>query len=156
MSSHRPCPACGESSLREINPGEFECSACGTSFVSTSKNCPSCGQPNPWLAEDCSECGEPLSISAQVILRQTDIGEPYWLRKTRSRAEKIKQSEQQASETRMEVFQEIDRRRLESEAQAIAEQKSRDTRLLTIALVLLGTFLLIILIISGFIVLTGS
>jgi hypothetical protein len=106
-------------------------------------------------ADECSRCGEPLSISAQVILRQSSLDEPYVLQKTRAQASAIKQREQKASESRMQVFEEIDRRRMEAEAMAIAEQRARDTRIFKALLILFGLFLFGLLIVSAFLIMGG-
>jgi hypothetical protein len=56
----------------------------------------------------------------------------------------------------MEALQEIDSRRIEAEAKAIANQEARDARILKTLLILLGIFLLTVFILSLVFLSSGS
>jgi hypothetical protein len=65
-----------------------------------------------------------------VIARQSSPRTPYWLAVARSAAPAIKAEDERASRQRMDALWEIDRRRLQAEAEADARRREQDRRTL--------------------------
>jgi len=120
------CPACTAPGLLPLAEGTFRCEFCGTLLQGQPVTCPACGWENPQGAEDCRNCGEALSMVARVLTRQGALGPPFWLGRVRDRADELKRREAWASEQRMEHLREIDRRRIQDEARALARQRAAD------------------------------
>lgn len=141
------CPACSAPALQFDGDSSFACEYCGITLVAGRIECPACGERNPRAAEQCQNCGEPLSIVASIIDRQGSPGPPLWMRRLRSQVGDLKLREEQASQTRLAAFQEVDRRRIAHETAAHARQQARDSNLLfygligVLAVVLLGLVL---------------
>ena len=124
------CPACTAPELISDREGNFDCPYCGTHFVVERTQCPACGTLNEKGADDCYNCGEPLSIVASVIDRQGTTGRLLWIRRLQSQVADLKQSEERASADRFEEFAEIDRRRMQAEAEAFARQQQTDRNII--------------------------
>lgn len=82
---------------------------------------------------------------AQVIRRQDTQGKPHWLQRVQSQAEQIKSKEEQASDKRMQHFEQIDQRRLEAAAKEEELRQIRDKKIfLAVGVTLVVAFLLLI------------
>ena len=142
------CPACTAPELTADVEGSFDCTYCGTHFVTERLICPACGELNDQGADLCSNCGEPLSIVASVIDRQGGSSRPLWIRRLQTQIADLKESEASASADRFEEFVEIDQRRLRAEAEAHARQQQKDRSILFYgaAAILLILFIVMVLI----------
>ena len=110
-------------------------------------DCPACGYRNNAGADLCENCGEPLSIVAGILDRQGSVGRPLWIRRLQTQVTKLKATEAEASHARMAEFEEIDRKRMQAEAEAQLIQQAKDRQILYYgALGVLG-FLLVVMII---------
>jgi hypothetical protein len=132
------CPACTAPGLLALPEGSFRCAYCGTLLQVQSVTCPACGWENVQGAEDCRNCGEPLSVVARVLTRQGAVGPPFWLGRVRDRADELKRREAWASEQRMEQLREIDRRRMQDDARALARQRAADRQIVLVLGLALG------------------
>ena len=137
------CPACTAPELRRDSEGNFACPYCGSYFISERTECPACGANNEQGSEQCYNCGEPLSIVASVIDRQGGTGRLLWIRRLQSQVADLKSSEAQASADRLEEFIEVDRKRMQREAEAYARSKQTERNILFYGA---AAFLLIVLI----------
>ncbi len=117
--------------------------------------CARCGQPNRPEAERCVDCGEALSQADRVIRRHLEKGSAAWLSHVRGGAPAIKAREQAASEARMAMFLEMERRREEALAREEAEQRAKDRRLLLAAVGLFAAFLIGLAVYAGLALLGG-
>jgi len=107
--------------------------------------CPICGVENDESAETCAHCGEPLSAVGRIFGHAAEPSQPTWLAEARERAPDLKERGQQASETRMEGFLEIDRKREAWQAEQATRQRERDRKVLTVALIGSGIFVIAVL-----------
>jgi hypothetical protein len=138
------CLACTAPGLELVRKGELKCQYCGSTFKGLPLVCPSCSWINTIEAERCPQCGEPLTVISQVISRQDASQGPQWLRRVQSQAEVIKQSEEIASQKRLQKLQEIDRKREEA-VSAEKAQRTKDDRFF-LMLIASGVLLVIIII----------
>jgi len=106
--------------------------------------CPVCGWQNPRRSEVCSNCGEPLTMIARVLTRQGTVGPPFWLGRVRSRAGELKEQGARASELRMEQLLDIDRRRQQDDARALARQRATDRQIVLVVGLAMGVLGLIV------------
>ena len=127
------CLACTAPNLTLVRKGLLLCLYCGSSFSGLPLVCPSCGWINIDNLDRCPDCGEPLNVIAQVISRQDTAGGPIWLQRVQSQANELKQTEERASQDRLQKLQMIDRKREEAVAREKA-QRSKDDRLFSIIL----------------------
>lgn len=144
------CPACLAPNLEFDGDSTFECTYCGTTLVAGQINCPACGEQNSQAAELCGNCGEPLSIVASIIDRQGRLGPPLWVRRLRSQVADLKQREERASEERFAAFQLTDQRRMQAEATAHAQQRTRDSNIIFYGLAGILVVVLLAFIIAAF------
>ncbi len=110
--------------------------------------CPICGVDNDEGAEACKNCGEPLSAVGRIFGHAAEPSQPSWLSQARGRATDLKERGRQASETRMEGFLEIDRKREAWQEERAAWQRRRDRKVLTVALIGSGIFVIAVLALS--------
>ena len=106
------------------------------------RTCPACGAENQEGAESCSSCGEPLSTVARIFGHAAQPSQPGWLAQARGRAPELKEIGRHASDERMQGFLEIDRKREAWQAEQAGLQRQRDKKVLTVALIGSGIFLL--------------
>lgn len=138
------CPICSKAVLQTVTPGVLRCNHCHAQIVQGQLQCRACQTLNPIGTENCANCGEPLSIISQVISRQGSQQKSQRLEQMRSRAGAIQEQARQSSETRMAEFMEIDRRRLQSEHEALAARQEQDRRVFRSLAIGLGIFFFII------------
>lgn len=141
------CPACTAPDLDQISKFELLCSYCGSSFSGKPFICPACGWINTEGAEVCPECGEPMNVISQVLSRKDHRGEPQWLSRARAQAGGIKSEEAEASRTRFEALEEIDRRRKAAELSDFEMQKARDRRIFVTVLLVFSIVVITLLVI---------
>lgn len=82
-------------------------------------------------AEVCPHCGESLTLVGTVIARQGTGGPPSWLAAARSTAAALKAEDEQASHQRLGALWDVDRRRIQAEAEAEARRREQDRQILT-------------------------
>jgi predicted amidophosphoribosyltransferase len=95
--------------------------------------CPACGAAYASGAEICGQCGEPLTSVARILSSPAAPRQPRWLAQNRQRASELRKAEGQASDQRMEVFLERDRRRLEAEDALASRTQARERRAVLLA-----------------------
>lgn len=104
-----------------------------------------CGVENDEAAETCSNCGEPLSTVGRIFGHASEPSQPVWLAQARGRAPELKETGRRASLERMEGFLEIDRKREAWQADQANLQRSRDRKVIILALIGSAVFLLLVL-----------
>lgn len=130
----RTCPAC-TSEISVSGPLESTtCPYCGRESPGESVDCLACGHTNPAGADFCQQCEEPLSSVSRILSRHRRIGSPEWLEKARSRANYIKQTEEKASQERLEVFHRIEQERAAAEAELVLEKRRQEKRIILITI----------------------
>jgi hypothetical protein len=142
------CPICTEPQLVSIQPGIYECRFCKAQIVNGRLICPACKRANDIGLENCSICGEPLTIVAAVISRQAAGQGSQRLEQLKGQAREIKAQAEVHSQARMTDFQEVDHRRIESEREASVQQRLKDQIIFKYTAIGLGSFLLLVAIIS--------
>jgi hypothetical protein len=149
------CPACASEEITVTEQGSLECLHCGHKWEISGRICPRCGHNNSADVETCVKCGEALDVVDRLLIKHPSHGEPSFLREARNRAPDLKQKEEIASQQRLEILKEIDRRRLEAlrEAQRLQRQKERQT--LTTTFWILAVMVLIIVVATLVIILRG-
>jgi len=130
-----PCPECGAIGLTPDESGSWRCPHCGLVTEGAQLPCPACGAPVEVQADRCPACGEATTWFGQVMSRHDGKGRlPVWLAQARARASDVRQDEDLASRKRLEILQDIDRRRLESVEQEARAQALNDRRTLLLGL----------------------
>ena len=118
-----PCPQCQQAALVRDEHNQWVCPACGYRVQFETFYCSECGAENSISAQVCIQCGESLSTFRQVMDRHTgEQQSPLWLKQVRAQAPGLKDQARLASEERSQRFEDIDRRRLESEHRAKEQQ----------------------------------
>jgi predicted RNA-binding Zn-ribbon protein involved in translation (DUF1610 family) len=140
MESTPKCPACSAIDLRIHTQGSFECPYCGTIFSGKPTLCPSCGNENSFSSQKCTQCGEPLTMFARVVTRHGSRTNPLRLQQMRGQAARLKESEAIASQRRMDVFLEVDRRREQALHEAQEASKAHDRKIIKLLFVLTASF----------------
>jgi hypothetical protein len=109
------------------------------------RTCPVCGTENEETAEACGNCGEPLSAVGRIFGHAAEPSQPVWLEQARGRAPDLKERGRQASDVRMDGLTEIDRKREAWQAERAAFQREKDRKVLMVAMIGSGVFLLLVL-----------
>ena len=109
------------------------------------RTCPVCGAENVDTAEACGNCGEPLSTVGRIFGHAAEPSQPIWLEQARGRAPDLKERGRQASDVRMGGLTEIDRKRESWQAERAAFQREKDRKVLMVAMIGSGLFLLLVL-----------
>ena len=138
------CPNCFTPGLEVTDDGTIDCPNCGILQAGRHKVCPACGHENSIHAENCIVCEEPLTIVSQVMRMHSNHSQPFRLKQVRSQASAIKEREERASQSRMEAFQEIDRRREQALAKAQEAQKAYQRRVSTVMFIIAGLFVIFV------------
>jgi RNA polymerase subunit RPABC4/transcription elongation factor Spt4 len=138
------CPACGSTQLNALEGRTFACQNCGNHF--DIGLCPACGSLVAEGLEACPTCGRALTLLPQVISRHTDPRVPQWLADVRGRAEAIKITSAAASDARMQVFDDIDRKRVAHNHEQAAQRRGADRVVLGLSLAVSAGILLLCLI----------
>ncbi|TET33452.1 MAG: hypothetical protein E3J69_07690 [Anaerolineales bacterium] len=138
------CPICSEEKLVESGPSAYKCQHCRASILDGKLVCSACGKQNPLEAAKCETCQEPLTIFSRVVSRHSKSTRSWRLDQARDQANTLKAAEADASEVRMEVFLEIDRKRKTAEREAALMQEEADRQLFHYVRIGLGIFLAIV------------
>lgn len=105
--------------------------------------CPACGSAYAAGSDTCPACGEPLSGVARILAGPAAPRQPRWLDQNRQRAGDLKRDGTSASDQRMAEFNEIDRRRIESERAQSARTAARERKVLLFGGITLGVLALL-------------
>jgi hypothetical protein len=138
------CPICSEEKLVESGPSAYSCQHCRASIIDGKLVCPACGKHNPLEAAKCEICQEPLTIFSRVVSRHSKSTRSWRLDQAREQANTLKAAEAHASESRMEPFLEIDRKRKAAEREAALIQEEADHQLFRYVKIGIGIFLAIV------------
>ena len=138
------CPICSEEKLVEIGPSAYKCQHCRASIINGKLVCSACGNHNPLETAKCETCQEPLTIFSRVVSRHSKSTRSWRLDQARDQANMLKTAEAHASESRMEPFLEIDRKRNAAEREAALIQEEADRQLFRYVRIGLGIFLAIV------------
>jgi len=152
MPTHE-CPICSEEKLIETGPSAYQCQSCSASIKDGELECTACGKLNPFEAGKCENCREPLTIFSRVVTRHNPSTRSWRLDQARQQANSLKAAEALSSETRMEDFLEIDRKRETAQRTAALQQKEADRILFRNVGIGLGIFFAIVVIASIFLLL---
>lgn len=135
----RVCLKCGHYN----EEGARHCSLCGTRIV---RECPVCGTGNWVLSDHCIQCGRNLNFIEELV-RRWQVTTQQRLQERRQVVVSIKESEEQASQARMEAIMEAERQRQVALAAEREYQRQRDRQLLmTIGLVAIGFVMIVLLV----------
>ena len=170
------CPTCGAPGLEAHQPdGMVVCKSCGNKFANADRvACPKCEAINPADSSFCKECGEKLKQPCPTCATENWAGADYCakcghnlnaleemaqrhatgfkgtLQHQRSSANQLKVEEEAASQKRLGVLWETEKRRQDYLARQQAERNRQQTMLLIgvisiVAITLLGMVVIIIL-----------
>ena len=174
MLNQLPCVHCSGAGLELAPEGKVVCKFCGTQnsvpgvicpqcwCVNTTgtnicdnchaalfRACPNCQTKNWRGATECVQCGEPLdTLDGMVDRLRTDT--PDRLRRQQQDAVALKAAEEEAANRRLEQLRDVDRRREQALAEAMARQAINQSRLLR--WLLIGGGVLVLLVIAAVIV----
>lgn len=137
------CPACTAPALFESGKGQLSCPYCRSTYRGKPLICPACDRINEELSDVCLNCGEPMTVVAQVLRRGGSGGSPRWLELSHTQANKLKAEGERTSAERMREFQEIDRRRIETDSRELRKRMERDRRMLV------GVLIVILIVLSS-------
>jgi hypothetical protein len=155
MAQAPPCPYCGASSYQLREKRWLLCTACGHEFDVQRDLCLVCKHLNQASAQVCGNCGAALrEDKVDRLITDRSKGLLDWRAQRTQVGVAQKKEEEEASRQRMEAYWADDRARREAAAQARAERRARERKVLwavgiVVALIVIVLVVVVILLSLG-------
>jgi hypothetical protein len=156
MADAPPCPYCDASSYRLRDERWLVCQECGHEFDLRRDLCPACGRLNRADDRRCAFCGSPLRRDVvDRVIRERGRDRNAWIETRLAMDVSGKESDQQASQQRMEAYWAEERALRATRAAALAKQHARERKTL-IVLGVLGVLFVVALVVLSLLTSLGE
>lgn len=157
MAQAPPCPYCGADSYQLREKRWLLCTACGQEFDLQRDLCQVCKHLNQAGAQTCGNCGAALKEdNVDRLIAQRTKSRLDWRAEHTQVAVAQKKEEEMASQQRMEAYRADDRARREAAAQARAEQREKEKRVLWVAGIVAAIIILVLVVVAVLLSLDGQ